>query len=82
MYITIKYRQAFKASIVRPLHQVYEKMLDCINQNVYLPKVVPLKWGCKEFGVYGCLGCAGSFEGGERVVRGRKAPPHEIILNN
>ena len=40
-------RQAFAASIVRPLHQGYEKMLNYMNKIVYLPKMVPLKWGCK-----------------------------------
>ena len=43
------------ASILRPLHKVYEKMLNHINQNVYLPMMVPLKWGVGEFGVCGDL---------------------------
>ena len=44
--------QAFVASILRPLHPVYEKMLNYLNKHVYLPRMVPLKWGCKE-----SLGC-------------------------
>ena len=38
--------QAFAASIMRPLHQIY----------VYLPKMVPLKWGCMGCLVLGYLG--------------------------
>ena len=52
-------RQAFAASTLRPLHQVYGKMLNYMNKCVHLPKMVPLKSGCKGvrgvwvFGVYG-----------------------------
>ena len=47
-------RQAFPASILRLLHQVYEKMLKYINKCLYLPKMAPLKWGVRELEVFGC----------------------------
>ena len=52
-------------------------MLNVINQNVYLPKMAPLKWGVGEFW------CVGSFlELGEGGKGGKKAHPNGIILNN
>ena len=39
----IYYRQAFTASILRLLHQVYEKISDYMKKHVHLPKIVPLK---------------------------------------
>ena len=53
MNIAIYNRQDFAASILRPHHQVYEKMLNYINKNVYISKMVSLKWGVGEFGVCG-----------------------------
>ena len=47
MNIAIYNRQAFAASLLKLLHQVYEKILNCINQNVYLPKLVELKLECR-----------------------------------
>ena len=47
-------RQAFTVSILRPLHQVYEEMLNYMNKHVYLTRMVPKKGGCKEVG--GVLG--------------------------
>ena len=79
--IAIYYRQAFIASILRLLHQVYEKMSIYINQVVYLPKVAPFKCGCRVVGVYVVLGVCREFieivEGG--IGKG-KAPLHRIIL--
>ena len=48
-------KQHLTASILRSLHQVYEKILNYMNKCVYLPKMVPLKWGCK--GVRGVWVC-------------------------
>ena len=45
--------RTFAASILRPLHQVYQKILNYINENMYLPRIVPLKWDVEEFGVCG-----------------------------
>ena len=69
----IYYRLAFATPLLRPLHQVYQKKLNN-NKNVYLPKMVSLKWGCRGFGV-----CE------EFIVRRgwyqeRKACPHGVIL--
>ena len=50
-------------------------MLNYINQNVYLPKMVPLKWGVGEFGVFWEF-----LELEEGGMGKRKAPPHGIIL--
>ena len=43
--ITIYPRQAFTASILRPLHQVYWKMLNHIKIKSILTKMAPLKYG-------------------------------------
>ena len=54
-------------------------MLNYLNQNVYFPKMAPLKWSGREFGVYLCMH-------GVLEVRkgwyGHKASPHGIIFTN
>ena len=39
--------QALTTFILRPLHQVYEKMLNYMNKHMHLLKATPLKWECK-----------------------------------
>ena len=69
-------RQAFAASILRLFHQIYEKMLNYINLNVYLLKMVPLKWSVGDLGMYGVIGVWGVYwdSGGWYGERGRH--PH------
>ena len=72
---------SFYSFILRLIHQVYEKMLNYINQKVYLRKMAPLKWGVGEFGVYVVFGVCGGFmeivEGG--MGKGN-THPHGIYL--
>ena len=44
-------------------------MLNYINQNVYLPMMVLLKWGCREFEVYGVFGMFWVYLGVQEVYR-------------
>ena len=57
VHIAIYIRKAFAASILRLLHQVYGKMLNYKNQNVHLPKIAPVKKGCR--GVWDVQGVLG-----------------------
>ena len=59
--------------MLRVLHQVYEKMLNYISQSVYLPKLVPLKWGCG--GVWGVRVCGEFMELVEGKVWGKGRYP-------
>ena len=59
------------------------KMSNYINQNVYLPKMEPFKWGCREFGMYWVIGvCREFIELGEGSMGKKEGTPYGIILTN
>ena len=51
-------------------------MLNYIYKHVNLPKMVPLKWGVEEFGMFGCYECAGGILTTLRVER---KTPNEVV---
>ena len=73
----VYYRQAFTASILRLLHQVYEKMLNYINKMCTYQGWYHWNGGEEEYGVFGVCG---KLIVSKEWYGERKALPHGIIL--